>query len=112
MLEITSPGPLPDVIPLEKLGSGRSEIRNPILAPIFKDMGLIEAWGTGILKMQKEVSTNPDIELVFQEPGHAFQVQFKKTRIEQENDELRESQGRVRAESQREGGRAHSIKGP
>jgi predicted HTH transcriptional regulator len=45
MLEITSPGPLPETMPLEKLGTGRSEIRNRVLAPIFKDLKLIEAWG-------------------------------------------------------------------
>jgi ATP-dependent DNA helicase RecG len=43
MLEITSPGPLPDTMPIEKLGTGRSEIRNRTLAPIFKDLKLIEA---------------------------------------------------------------------
>ena len=48
MLEITSPGPLPDTMPIGELGSGRSEIRNRVLAPIFKDLKLIEAWGTGI----------------------------------------------------------------
>ncbi|MCD6224740.1 MAG: hypothetical protein J7K32_04315 [Deltaproteobacteria bacterium] len=78
MLEITSPGPLPDVMPMEKLGSGRSEIRNRILAPIFKDLGLIEAWGTGIMKIRKEVKKYTYIDVVFQEPGHAFQVQFIK----------------------------------
>jgi len=50
MLEITSPGPLPDALPLEELGTGRSEIRNRVLAPIFKDLKQIEAWGSGIKK--------------------------------------------------------------
>lgn len=78
MLEITSPGPLPDTMPIEKLGTGRSEIRNRILAPIFKDLKLIEAWGTGIQKMLNEVRVYPEIELVLQETGHAFQVLFRK----------------------------------
>jgi ATP-dependent DNA helicase RecG len=78
MLEVTSPGPLPDTLPVEELGTGRSEIRNRVLAPIFKDLKLIEAWGTGIRKMRNEVSNYPEIELVLQEAGHAFQVQFKK----------------------------------
>ena len=76
MLEITSPGPLPDTLPPEKLGTGRSEIRNRVLAPIFKDLKLIEAWGSGILKMKKELVEYPEISLVLQEVGHAFQVQF------------------------------------
>jgi ATP-dependent DNA helicase RecG len=78
MLEITSPGPLPDTLPIEELGTGRSEIRNRILAPIFKDLKLIEAWGTGIQRMRREVADYPEIELVLQEVGHAFQVQFRK----------------------------------
>ena len=78
MLEITSPGPLPETMPIEKLGTGRSEIRNRILAPIFRDLKLIEAWGTGIQKMQEEVLSYPEIALVLQEAGHAFQLQFIK----------------------------------
>jgi len=45
MLEITSPGQLPETLSVEKLGTGRSEIRNRVLAPIFKSHNLIEAWG-------------------------------------------------------------------
>lgn len=78
MLEITSPGPLPDSLPIEELGTGRSEIRNRVLAPIFKDLKLIEAWGSGIQKIKQELAEYPEIELVLQEAGHAFQVQFRK----------------------------------
>jgi len=78
MLEITNPGPLPDTLSLEELGTGRSEIRNRVLAPIFKDLKLIEAWGTGIQRMKNELNSYPEIELVLQEAGHAFQVQFRK----------------------------------
>lgn len=78
MLEITSPGPLPDTMPIEELGSGRSEIRNRTLAPIFKDLKLIEAWGTGIQKIKRELLDYPEIELVLKEAGYAFQIQFKK----------------------------------
>jgi len=78
MLEISSPGPLPDLLSFEDLGTGRSEIRNRVLAPIFKDMKLIEAWGRGIQKMKTELKDYPEIELVLQEAGHAFQVQFIK----------------------------------
>ncbi len=78
MLEITSPGPLPDTMSLEDLGTGRSDIRNRVLAPIFKDMGLIEAWGTGMQKIRQANIKYPETETVFQEVGLAFQVQFKK----------------------------------
>ena len=78
MLEITSPGPLPDNIAPDALGTGRSEIRNRVLAPIFKELKLIEGWGTGIRKMRTELEAYPDIRLVLWEAGNAFQVQFVK----------------------------------
>ena len=100
MLEITSPGPLPDLLSFEELGTGRSEIRNRVLAPIFKDMKLIEAWGSGIQKMSMELKEYPEIELVLKEAGHAFQVQFvKKGGAEAESGP---GQGRVKKESQPE----------
>ena len=107
MLEITSPGPLPDLLSFEELGTGRSEIRNRVLAPIFKDMKLIEAWGSGIQKMKTELKEYPEIDLVLQEAGHTFQVQFVKKqkkgpsrgRVEAESGQ---SQGRVRAESDKD----------
>jgi len=84
MLEITSPGPLPDTMPPDALGTGRSEIRNRVLAPIFKELKLIEARGTGIQKMRAETQKFPEIELVLQETGHAFQVQFIKIEAQDE----------------------------
>ena len=41
-------------------------------------MKLIEAWGSGIQKMKKELEAYPEIALVLQEAGHAFQMQFVK----------------------------------
>jgi len=48
------------------------------LAPIFKDLKLIEAWGTGIRKMQAEAAKYRNIGLVLKETGNTFQVQFVK----------------------------------
>jgi predicted HTH transcriptional regulator len=80
LLEITSPGPLPDTMPIEELGNGRSEIRNRILAAIFKDQKLIESRGSSIHKMRAEMTQYPEIELTLGEAGHAFQVKFIKKR--------------------------------
>ncbi len=107
MLEITSPGPLPDLLSFEDLGTGRSEIRNRVLAPIFKDLKLIEAWGSGIQKMKTELKNYPEIELILQEVGHAFQVQFVKKGIQGTKQEPSrgEAGSRVRAESGQSEGR-------
>lgn len=83
MLEITSPGPLPDTLASEALGTGRSEIRNRVLAPIFKELGLIEAWGTGIRRMRAELESYPEVELVLQEVTQAFQVQFVRKKAQE-----------------------------
>ncbi len=109
MIEITSPGPLPDLLSFDELGSGRSEIRNRVIAPIFKDMTLIEGWGTGFQKMKEYLSEYPELNLVLQEVGYAFQVQFikkstsKASGRDQVGAKLKTgkgpSQGRVRAES-------------
>jgi predicted HTH transcriptional regulator len=78
-LEITSPGTLPDTLSIDELGSGRSIIRNRILANIFKQMKLIEAWGTGIQKMYRSTQEQyHEIDVQFYEKGQFFQVQFCK----------------------------------
>ncbi|MFC1856547.1 RNA-binding domain-containing protein [Thermodesulfobacteriota bacterium] len=109
MLEITSPGTLPDALSIEDLGSGRSEIRNRVLAPIFKDMKLIEAWGSGIQKIRKELEPYPEIELILQETGRAFQVQFIKK--DYKSIKAESNQGRVRAESGQSRGRVGAESG-
>lgn len=52
-IEITSPGGFPRGITVEDILSGRSEIRNRIIARLFKEAGLIENWGRGIGKIIK-----------------------------------------------------------
>ena len=98
MLEITSPGPLPDTLPIDELGRGRSEIRNRVLAPIFKALRLIEAWGSGIQKMRKELEDYPEIGLELKEVGQAFQAQF----IKKDSSLQPDSQPESRPESQPE----------
>jgi ATP-dependent DNA helicase RecG len=47
-IEITSPGTLPKTLTIEDILTGRSEIRNRIIARFFKEINLIEQWGTGV----------------------------------------------------------------
>ncbi len=78
MLEITSPGTIPPSIDLNNLTSGQSEIRNKTLGPIFKELQLIEQWGTGFQKLSEGLKDYPEIQIKFNEPGLSFQVQFIK----------------------------------
>ena len=52
-IEITSPGGFPRGITIEDVLSGRSEIRNRVIARVFKEAGLIEKWGRGVGKIMK-----------------------------------------------------------
>lgn len=51
VVEIVSPGGLPSTLTIEQIYSGRSEIRNRVLARIFKEFNFIERWGSGINRM-------------------------------------------------------------
>ena len=55
-IQITNPGTLPDGLNLDDVGCGVSVIRNPIIARVFNEIGLIEAWGTGIQVAQQELA--------------------------------------------------------
>ena len=87
MIEITSPGTLPLGIDIENLSSGQSEIRNRILAPIFKEMKLIEQWGTGFRKFFLAMEEYPELESKILEPGLSFQVQVIKKDFQQEKNQ-------------------------
>jgi len=50
-LEVESPGLLPFGLTVEDLHHGVSKLRNRVLARVFHELGLIEAWGSGIQRM-------------------------------------------------------------
>ncbi|HPN38867.1 MAG TPA: putative DNA binding domain-containing protein, partial [Melioribacteraceae bacterium] len=78
MLEITSPGTIPPSIDLNDLSSGQSEIRNKTIAPIFKELKLIEQWGTGFQKLFDSLKEYPNLEIKINQPALSFQVQLIK----------------------------------
>ena len=47
-VEVVSPGTLFDGLTVDEMLSGKSKLRNPVLADIFHKMGMIEKWGTGL----------------------------------------------------------------
>ncbi|WP_163468161.1 RNA-binding domain-containing protein [Fusobacterium sp. IOR10] len=50
-LEIISPGEFPLGISSENIYSGRSEIKNRVIAKVFKELNYIEQWGSGIVRI-------------------------------------------------------------
>lgn len=51
VVNVVSPGSLPFNITIEDIFSGRSEARNRAVAHVFKELGLIEQWGSGISRI-------------------------------------------------------------
>lgn len=52
MVNIVSPGAFPSTITQEDLLEGRSEIRNKVIARVFKELNYIEQWGSGIRRIK------------------------------------------------------------
>ncbi len=50
-LEIESPGVLPLGMTIESLKSGRSRPRNRVIARVLRELGIMEAWGSGYRRM-------------------------------------------------------------
>lgn len=50
-VEVESPGILLPGLTIAELREGVSRVRNRVLARVFKELGLIEQWGTGVQRM-------------------------------------------------------------
>lgn len=73
-LEITNPGPLPFGLSLEIALSGVSQLRNKVLGRVFRELQLIEQWGSGlnrIIDICQQQNIKPP---KFEELDHFFRV--------------------------------------
>ena len=91
-IEITSPGKLLPTVDFNDMEAGQSEIRNKILAPVFKHLGIIEQWGNGLKIISAELQKYPEIGLDWKEPGMVFRVIFIKKYIKQQQELQQELQ--------------------
>jgi len=80
IVNIVSPGSLPYNITLEDIQQGRSETRNRVLANLFKELGLIEKWGTGINRIKKLCIDNGMKEPTFSEKNDFIDIEFIRKR--------------------------------
>ena len=69
MIEITSPGKLLPSIDFNDMEARQSDIRNKIIAPVFKKLGLIDQWGNGLKLIFDELKEYPEIEFKWFEKG-------------------------------------------
>ena len=76
MIEITSPGKLSPSVDYNDMEARQSEIRNRVIAPFFKHLGLIDQWGNGLKLIADELKNYHMIELKWFETGLQFQVKF------------------------------------
>ena len=75
-LEVTSPGGLYNGLTYEKVMNGHSKIRNKGIANIFSQMGLVEAWGSGIKRILNEAEEYGLPKPRFQEFDNMFRVEL------------------------------------
>lgn len=55
-IEIESPGLLMPGMTIEDMKRGVSMIRNPVIARVFRELGLIEQWGSGVKRIFAEAA--------------------------------------------------------
>lgn len=80
-IEITNPGLLPFGLTLEAALSGVSRLRNRVIGRVFRELALIEQWGSGLNRM---ISTCEELGLKepdFEELGTSFRVTLYSSRI-------------------------------
>jgi ATP-dependent DNA helicase RecG len=76
IVNIVSPGGFPSTLTAEALQEGRSEIRNRVVARIFKELGYIEQWGSGIQRIKSACKAIGLAEPRIREKGDFVDVEF------------------------------------
>lgn len=82
-IEVENPGILLPGLTIDELRDGVSRVRNRVIARVFKELGLVEQWGTGIQRMitacQQAGLPAPE----FAELGFRFRVTIRTERAGQ-----------------------------
>lgn len=71
-VEIFSPGSFYDGIQLSDALSGVSKLRNPNIAEIFYHLGIIEKWGSGIIRANEEMLRSNHQAVIFDVSNHGI----------------------------------------
>lgn len=73
-IEINSPGALPFGLTLESALSGVSKLRNRVIGRVFRELKLIEQWGTGLNRIIWACQEHGQQPPRFEEIGTSFRV--------------------------------------
>lgn len=71
-IEISNPGTLPFGLTMENALEGMSQLRNRVLGKVFKELRLIEQWGSGLGRMITESKRLGLKQPKFEEVGYFF----------------------------------------
>jgi ATP-dependent DNA helicase RecG len=89
IVNIVSPGAFPNNILEDDILNGRSEIRNKVIARVFKELGYIEQWGSGIKRIKSFCIKTGLKEPIIQERNDFVDVEFYRVSdAETENDRI------------------------
>ncbi|NUV00471.1 ATP-dependent DNA helicase [Marinitoga sp. 1154] len=91
IVEIVSPGGFPNGLTIEEVMNGRSEIRNKILANLFRELKYVETWGSGIEKIKK-LCREKNIKFEIKESGNFVSVIFYRPKIKRSKKTLSSSE--------------------
>lgn len=73
-IEITNPGVLPFGLTMEAAFSGVSQLRNRVIGRVFRELALIEQWGSGFLRMRDACEEHGAPAPKIEELGTFFRV--------------------------------------
>jgi ATP-dependent DNA helicase RecG len=73
-IEIENPGVLIPGLSLDDLPRGISRLRNRVISRVFRELGLIEQWGSGIPVILEEAASHHMPPPLFEEVGLRFRV--------------------------------------
>lgn len=82
-IEITNPGGLPFGQTIEKALAGSSKIRNRVIARVFRELHLIEQWGSGLRRIQEACKAHGLKPPVFEELNTQFRLTIYSEKIEE-----------------------------
>lgn len=73
-IEITNPGALPFGLNMEDALQGVSQLRNRVIGRCFRELELIELWGSGLKRMISQCQKSGIAIPRFEELGHFFRI--------------------------------------
>ena len=82
-IEFTNPGGLPFGLTMEKAISGSSRLRNRVIGRVFRELQLIEQWGSGLQRILETCKHQGLKTPAIEEFNNQFQLTIYSTQVEE-----------------------------